>query len=111
MSDRFRAVLAMPHNANNEHRCTACGICQINCPNDSIQVISKTETAEDGTTKKALGSYVYKLGQCTFCNLCVMTCPSNAIAFSQDFEQAVYTRSKLTLQLNQPNSVMEKKQA
>jgi NADH-quinone oxidoreductase subunit I len=111
MSDRFRAVLTMPHNANNEHKCTACGICQLSCPNDTIQVISKTEAAEDGKTKKVLDRHVYKLGQCTFCNLCVMTCPSGAIVFSQDFEQSVYTRSKLTLQLNQPGSVLEKKQA
>ena len=29
MFDRFRGTLAMPHNENNEHRCVACGLCQI----------------------------------------------------------------------------------
>ena len=32
--------------------------------------------------------------------LCVTTCPQNALEFSNDFEQAVFTRSKLVKQLN-----------
>ncbi|MFM2291328.1 MAG: hypothetical protein RIS29_1141, partial [Bacteroidota bacterium] len=27
ISDRFRCELVMPHDENNEHACTACGIC------------------------------------------------------------------------------------
>ena len=46
--DRFRGELVMPHNANNEHKCVACGICQMNCPNGSIKVISETVTGEEG---------------------------------------------------------------
>lgn len=42
MFDRFRGTLAMPHNENNEHRCVACGLCQIACPNDTITVTSET---------------------------------------------------------------------
>ena len=29
MFDRFRGTLNMPHNENNEHRCVACGLCQM----------------------------------------------------------------------------------
>ena len=29
MFDRFRGELIMPHNENNEHKCVACGICQM----------------------------------------------------------------------------------
>jgi NADH-quinone oxidoreductase subunit I len=43
---------------------------------------------------------MYDLGSCTFCELCVTSCPQTAIEFSNDFEQAVYTRSKLVEQLN-----------
>ena len=44
ISDRFRGELVMIHNDKNEHRCVACGICQMNCPliigieNDNICV-------------------------------------------------------------------------
>jgi NADH-quinone oxidoreductase subunit I len=50
--------------------------------------------------KKKLDKYLYDLGSCTFCQLCVSNCPTNAIEFSNDFEQAVFTREKLVKQLN-----------
>ena len=43
MFDRFRGTLNMPHNENNEHRCVACGLCQMACPNDTIKVISERQ--------------------------------------------------------------------
>lgn len=109
ISDRFRAELRMPHDENNEHLCTACGICQMNCPNDTIQVVSKMVQTEEGKKKRVLEKYLYNLGQCTFCNLCVISCPSNALEFSNDFETAVFTRSKLVLQLNKEGSKLKEK--
>ena len=32
MFDRFKGEVIMPHDENNQHRCTGCGICQMNCP-------------------------------------------------------------------------------
>jgi len=110
MFERFRGLLTMPHNANNEHKCTACGICQMNCPNGTIQVISKTETDEaTGKSKKVLDQYLYNLGSCIFCDLCVQTCPSDAIAWSQKFEHSVFRREILLKQLNKPGSKMAEK--
>lgn len=109
MFDRFRGELVMPHDENNQHACTACGICMMNCPNGTIHVISKTETTEDGKTKKVLDRHEYDLGQCTFCNLCVLTCPSHAIIFSTAFENAVFTRSKLQKVLNREGSSLRPK--
>lgn len=43
---------------------------------------------------------MYDLGSCTFCMLCVTTCPQNALEFSNDFEQATFTRGSLLKQLN-----------
>ena len=34
--------------------CVACGICQMNCPNGSIKVISETVTDEEGKKKRVL---------------------------------------------------------
>ncbi|MDR0823920.1 MAG: 4Fe-4S binding protein [Prevotella sp.] len=107
--ERTRGELTMPHDENNEHACTACGICQMNCPNGTIQVFSKTIETEDGKKKKILDRYTYDLGMCTFCNVCVISCPSNAIAFSNAFENAVFTRRKLVEQLNQEGSKLREK--
>lgn len=110
MFDRFRGELIMPHNANNEHKCTACGICQMNCPNGTIRITTKTETDEQtGKTKKVLDTYMYDLGSCIFCDLCVQTCPSDAITWSQAFEHSVYTRAKLDKKLNREGSKMAEK--
>lgn len=112
ISDRFKGVLTMPHDENNEHACTACSICHINCPNGTIKVVPKTIETEDGKKKKILDEYHYDLGMCTFCNLCVITCPSDAIIFSNEFENAVFSHSKLRMKLNKEGSKLrEKKKA
>ena len=109
VSDRFRAELVMPHDANNEHACTACGICQMNCPNGTINVISEMIETADGKKKKILDKYTWDLGMCTFCNLCVTTCPSDAIEFTNQFENAVFNRSKLIQTLNHEGSKLRAK--
>ncbi len=109
MPEYFKGELIMPHNANNEHKCTACGICQMNCPNGTIKITSQTVDTEDGKKKKVLDTYLYDLGQCTFCNLCVLTCPSSAIEFSGSYENSLFTRAKLIHKLNNEGSRLEEK--
>jgi NADH-quinone oxidoreductase subunit I len=108
MLERFKGEVVMPHNEKNEHKCTGCGICEINCPNGSIEIISKFIVSEDGKKKKAIDKHIYRLSMCTFCALCVKTCPSNALAFSQKFEHAVFHRELLTKILNKPGSQLMK---
>jgi len=98
--ENFHGELILFHNEKNEHKCTACGICQINCPNNSIQIISKMVPDEaTGKDKKVLDKYVYNLGSCIFCLRCTQTCPQDAIGWSNKFEHSVYTKSKLVKQL------------
>lgn len=108
MFDRFKGEVIMPHTENNEHRCTGCGICELSCPNGSIEIITKNEPQEDGKMKKVIDKHIYHLGMCTFCGLCVQKCPSDALAFGNEFEHAVYDRSKLTKVLNKPGSKLMK---
>ena len=108
MFDRFKGEVIMPHNENNEHKCTGCGICEINCPNGTIEIISKTLVNEDGKKKRIIDKHIYRLGMCTFCGLCVKTCPSDALAFGQKFEHAVFNRAMLIKQLNKPGSQLMK---
>lgn len=100
ISDRFRAELTLKYDAEGRHKCIACGICQMNCPNGTISLTTKMVDLPDGKKKRKLDKYMYDLGSCTFCMLCVTTCPQDALEFSNDFEQAVFTRDKLIKQLN-----------
>ena len=97
---RFRAKLVLKYDAEGHHKCIACGICQRNCPNGTINLTTKMVDLPDGKKKRKLDAYMYDLGSCTFCELCVTTCPQNALEFSNDFEQAVFTRSMLDETLN-----------
>lgn len=109
MFDRYRGRLIMPHNEKNEHKCVACHLCEMACPNGSITVIHEMYDDEDGRKKRRLQKYEYDLGCCMFCELCVMACPHGAITFSTDFENAVFDRTKLVMQLNHPGSHVEEK--
>jgi len=108
MFERTKGELVMFHNENNEHQCTGCGICQLNCPNGTIQVSTITNETPDGKKKKALDQYIYNLGMCTFCGLCVKVCPSDAILFSNKFEHAVFNKNKLVKTLNKEGSTLKK---
>lgn len=96
---RFRALLQLKYDEQGFCKCTACGTCERNCPNGTITIETKMVDTWKGKKKK-LDKYIYDLGSCTFCDLCVTTCPFDALEFTNDFEQSVFTRSKLIKTLN-----------
>lgn len=100
VADRFRAILTLKYDDEGNHKCIACGTCERVCPNGTITLDTKMVETWDGKKKKKLDKYIYDLGSCTFCQLCVTNCPTDALEFSNDFEQAVFTRGKLVKQLN-----------
>ncbi len=104
MAERFKGEVIMTHDENNQHRCTGCGICELNCPNGSIEIISTKIDSPEGKKVRIIDKHIYHLSMCTFCGLCIKTCPENALAWGQEFEHAVFDRSKLTKILNKPGS-------
>lgn len=99
--ERFKATLFLKKDDEGAYKCTACTLCQTNCPNDTIRIETKTITLENGKNKRVLATYTYDLGSCTFCGQCVDSCNFDALAFSNDFEQSQYFKDKLIKKLNQ----------
>lgn len=108
MTDTFKGEVIMTHDQNNQHTCNGCGICEINCPNGSIEIISNKVPTAEGKTERIIDKHIYHLSMCVFCGLCIKSCPSKAITWGQDFEHAVFDRQKLTKVLNMPGSSMKK---
>ncbi len=100
MFDRFRGTLVMPHDEEGKNKCIACGLCQMTCPNDTLDLTIDTVTTEEGKSKKVLVKYMYDQGACIFCQLCVNVCPTGAIEFAPKYECAVFDRDVLKKQLN-----------
>ncbi len=107
--ERFRGQVVLPHDENNEHKCTGCTLCEKACPNGSIQIITAVEDLGDGKTRKKLDKWVYNLGMCTFCNQCIEACPSDAIFMNNKFEHSVYDKNNLIYLLNKPGSKLKEK--
>ncbi|GET25918.1 NADH-quinone oxidoreductase subunit I [Prolixibacter sp. NT017] len=105
--ERFQGEVVLPHDENNEHLCTGCTICEMNCPNGSIKIITQQVETPEGKKKKELDKWVYHLGLCTFCGQCIDACPQDAIKMSNAFEHSVYDRKVLTKVLNQPGSKLK----
>ena len=108
MFERFRGEVIMPHDENNEHRCTGCTVCEIACPNGSIEIVWDRKVNEEGKKKKEIDKFVYHLSMCTMCNLCILACPTDAIIMGHGFEHAAFDRTQLTLVLNKPGSKLMK---
>ena len=72
VAQRHRGRLVFKRNEDGSYKCTACTLCEKSCP----------------------------LGDCMFCQLCTNACNFDAIEFTNDFENAVFDRSKLVLHLD-----------
>lgn len=101
VSPRFRGRLVFKRDENGAYKCVTCTMCEKACPNGTIKITSHMETNEEtGRKKRKLDDYQYDLGDCMFCQLCVNACNFDAIEFVNDFENAVFDRSKLVLHLD-----------
>ncbi len=96
LAERVRAQLSFTFDENGFHKCTACHICEQQCPNASIHVMDRKPA---GSTKSELDTFIWRLDSCTFCNLCVMVCPFQVLKMNSNFESSVYDQKLLVYNL------------
>ena len=82
--ERARWALVHKFDENGRPKCTACMICERECPDDIIHL---TVTG-DAASGKHIDEYRYELGACMMCGLCVAACPFDAIEMSHEYELA-----------------------
>ena len=101
IAKRHRGRLVFKRDDNENYKCVACLMCEKACPNGTIRIMHEMMTdPETGKKKRQLIDYEYDLGDCMFCELCVNACNFDAIEFTNDFENAVFDRSRLILHLD-----------
>ena len=101
VAKRHRGRLVFKRTEEGVHKCVACTMCEKACPNGTIKIVSEMRTDEEtGKKKRFLVDYQYDLGDCMFCELCTNACNFDAIEFTNDFENATFSREALVLHLD-----------
>jgi len=92
LPERARWTVTPKYNEDGTPKCTACLICEKECPDHVLRLdVSKLE---DGT--KHIDKYVYEVGACMMCGLCTAACPFDAIYMSHEYELASRYASDLS---------------
>jgi NADH-quinone oxidoreductase subunit I len=82
--NRARWAVEINYAEDKTHRCTACRVCEKECPDYLIEL--DIETAQDRS--RFIKSWRYRRGGCMMCGLCVEVCPFDAIKMGHDYELA-----------------------
>jgi len=92
ISPRFRGHTKLVADKENPDRtpCIVCGMCEKNCPSGAI--VKVVGEKKEGEKKKTLTSYILDFTTCSQCGICVEICPVDALAFSAEYNRAVFTR-------------------
>lgn len=75
--------------------CIGCGLCVRACPNRAIELVAEKD--EEG--KKRVLEYWIDRQYCLFCGFCIDACAKGALRFTMDFENAVYSRFEVPVNL------------
>lgn len=83
--ENFRNLPFLVYDGNpDEIRCTACGICERECPVKCIHIEKATDTAGKYARKPAVFDIDYSL--CMSCGTCEDVCPFDSIYMDHAFE-------------------------
>jgi NADH-quinone oxidoreductase chain I len=93
---RFKGILRLFRDDQEEPLCIACKMCQKICPTDCFDIEGERPA---GSRRMRPTKYDWKLCRCTFCGLCVEVCPTDAIRFSPEFRMSSFDKDRLFFRL------------
>ena len=99
VSERFRGILGVTWDWEHEiTTCIACQACARVCPSKCIDNI----VAEGKGRARRASSFRIDLLECCYCGLCEEVCPvpGKAIFLTRDYEDVVYDRQELVVDLD-----------
>ena len=79
-----------------EERCTGCASCAKFCPLGIIKIVTTPGgiNMQEGESY-SVDTFDIDIGRCMFCGLCVEACPYDALHMGSGFEEGVYDRQDL----------------
>ena len=92
-----------------EQRCTGCASCAKFCPLGIIKIVTDTsgKYEQDGG-KYDIEVFDIDIGRCMFCGLCVQACPYDALHMGSGFEEGVYSRNDLIIDVERLKAAPKK---
>ena len=75
-------------------KCIGCGLCERDCPTETIEMIGRGRTAE----------FKIHLDRCAYCAQCAESCPVDAIELTKEYELAAYTHEQLLKEYQRPKN-------
>jgi len=91
----FRGCPVLVEDDNGVERCVACGLCEIVCPAECIE-IQPGETEEK--KERYPETFSIDMARCILCGFCEEACPVEAIVMSDECEIADLDRSNMLYQ-------------
>jgi len=100
--ERFRIFPFLVYDGDDPGksiRCTACGMCERECPPSCIRV--DRDRDENGKPVSRPRLFEIDCTVCMSCGICVEVCPFDAIKMDHDFERSEYTREAAVYHLEE----------